>query len=103
MRRTKPILALAMFAAPLAVFLAAAAPAARAGESAAVAMQQALAEYRLGHWPQAAAAAAALAGRPDAPDPRAWIVAGAALERLGQNAAAAQAYTAYLTVCPDAG
>ena len=100
MRRDKFIPVIAACAAALAV-LGLLAPAARAAEPAALTMQQVLAEFQSGRWQQAASLAAALATRANAPEPRAWIVAGAALEQLGQSAAAAQAYQAYMSICPD--
>jgi hypothetical protein len=70
----------------------AAAPAAPAG-----AVQQVLAEYQQGRWQQAATDGATLA----AAQPRAWVITAAALEQLGQYAAAAQAYSAYAATAPD--
>jgi hypothetical protein len=102
MTRNRSKLAIALIAAAVAL-LGSAAPVTAAGQSASAEMQQVLAEFGRGRWQQAATLAVALATRTDAPDPRAWIVVGTAMERLGRNAAAAQAYEAYLTTAPDAG
>lgn len=83
------------------VLLAAGRPALGGPPAVTPAMQQVLTAFGQGQWQQAAHAAAALAVSPYDSEPRAWIIAAAALERLGEPAAAAAAYRAYLTDCQD--
>jgi len=66
------------------------------------ATQQALQELSGGRYDQAEQKGLALATDPDRPSPRAWAIVAAARQRRGDYAAAARAYTLFLTAsdCP---